>query len=502
MLASLAAAQQVGAPWPMERQDRWGTGQAVVGPGSYSTPWISTQLASGYPVSHGPCLALNNIGFFGDWAEDNLYMFDTTTGNVLGTFYALNFVVSTPAIMDWNNVFFATDAPSTGAVFSIDSTIMDFNWFCTVGATGLSPTIGPDGDIVLTSGNGVSYRWDPAGDIIWQTSGLGAARGPTVFTRDDLKVVTANGNHLTALNYADGSIAWDDNFNSPVGAPGVAPSGPIVCGCDDGTIRAIDPATGNVLWHQTALAEVRGGPGFNGGTVYVPSYDHRLYAFRMTDGHRLWSYTSSYWIEHAPTIGADGRIYFHTKYGDFYCLSPTGSLIWTIPLVGESRGPCTIGPDGTLYVGRTADDSQYSGLAIIRQQPAHVTGKIVYGDLAASAARPQATLELRVQGETTDMCSVAVTPDASGNFVADFPITFRQNGNGAAGQYTISVKVSHWLRRDVNVDLRGGQAGGVVINLINGDVNGDNAINLADLVAIASAGAPRRARRTGTRTPT
>lgn len=57
------------APWPMERQDRWGSGRAIMGPdpSTLTTPWISNKLALHMgPVSHGPALGAGGVGYFGN----------------------------------------------------------------------------------------------------------------------------------------------------------------------------------------------------------------------------------------------------------------------------------------------------------------------------------------------------------------------------------------------------------------------------------------------------
>jgi hypothetical protein len=170
----------------------------------------------------------------------------------------------------------------------------------------------------------------------------------------------------------------------------VAPNGTIVAGCDGGTVVGLNPNTGAILWTWATLGEVRGAAAFSpdGSIAYVPSYDHRIYALRVADGTRAWSYTTSMWCESTPAVDTAGHIYEHNKNGDLYSISPAGATIWQVHLPGESRGPMTVGPDGSLYVGFTGDNK--SGLAIIRQQSLSVapdslsidSGVIVSGGLS------------------------------------------------------------------------------------------------------------------------
>jgi outer membrane protein assembly factor BamB len=355
------------APWPLERQDRWGSGHAIVGPdpATLTTPWISNRLAFGFPVSHGASLGENGIGYFGDWVDNKLFKINYNTGAILGSFQAGNFVSSVPALAGPSTALFSTE---TGKIYSIDTNIMDFNWFYDVVYTGGSPNLGPNGDTVYgTSGGTVFRRGAFTGTQIWSHPGLFGVNGTVVFTRDDTKVIVTNGTWVTALNWVDGTTAWSINYGSTMRRAAVAPNGTIVVGSDSGTVYGLNPANGAVLWTWVTLDKVTGAAAFSpdGTIAYVPSYDWRVYALRVADGTRAWSFTTSHWLEHAPTVGFDGRIYVHNKVGVLYCISPAGALIWSVQLNGESRGPMTIGPDGTLYVGYTGNQA---GLAMIRQQ--------------------------------------------------------------------------------------------------------------------------------------
>jgi len=473
-------------PWPMERQDRFGHAKAISGPAVFVGPWISSTLSTGNAISHGPALGSDGIGYFGNWSTKTLYKFDWRTGQVLGTFAnTIEFVVSTPALGN-GDVFFRTEGGS-GRLFAVNTTIMDYDWFTPVEPFSGSPTIGPGGDIVVASATGNCYRLTQAGSTVWQRSGLGAARNTVVFSKDDSKVIVANGNGVTALNYADGSVAWSTNLGSAPGGVGVSASGIIVTGRADAVINGLDPTTGHVLWSFTTLGPLPTAPAFDGDFAYLTGNDTRLYKMDALTGHRVWSFTSSNFIPSPPSVGHDGRVYFHNIDANLYCVGSDGSLIWSEGLGGQSRGPMSIGNDGTLYVCRTSETSAGdSGLAIVRQTPAIVSGRLIFNDFVGTPPA-SATFQLFLRGTTTLVATAtaAIAPD--GTFTVPFSPSFFSSGAGANGIYDVSVKVGTWLRKRVSADLNGGSATGLTFSLVNGDINGDNVVSLADFAALRAA---------------
>ncbi|MDQ2987199.1 MAG: PQQ-binding-like beta-propeller repeat protein [Armatimonadota bacterium] len=395
-VASLSAMAQVG-PWPMEGQDRWGTGRALAGPdpGTQLSPWIKYRVV-GELVSHGPAIGAQGLGYFGSWIPSQVSKFSLATGSALGSFDTLgNFVQSTPAIGADGQVYLAVAANYSnsppGRVFSIDPATMDYDWVFTTSAVKVndwdsaSPRIGPDGDVVISSTTGHAWRLNETnGQPVWTKPGLEAAYHTMAFSRNDAVVYVANGSNLTALNYSDGSLAWNFNAGSEAGAPSVAPDGTVMFGCDGGTVFALNP-NGTIRWSWLTLAAVRAAPAFSSnGRAYVSGYDSRLYSFDVASGARIWSYTVAGSLRESPGVGFDGRIYVMTIGATLYCLMPDGSLSWSrVVPASEGRGPLSIGDDGTIYA---AGSGIYAITQAISSQPpeafALVRGTHVSGGLA------------------------------------------------------------------------------------------------------------------------
>src|SRR5688500_13457817 len=109
-VAALGAAQHT---WPMERQDRWGTGRALMGraPATITTPWIFKNFTTVGLTSHGPALTSDGLGYINAWVDNILTQFSQTNGAILGSFSTLNWGQSSPAVGVDGEIYVATVGP-------------------------------------------------------------------------------------------------------------------------------------------------------------------------------------------------------------------------------------------------------------------------------------------------------------------------------------------------------------------------------------------------------
>ena len=118
--------------------------------------------------------------------------------------------------------------------------------------------------------------------------------------------------------------------------------------------------------------------------------------------------------------------------------------------------------------------------ALLLTPNAGVEGTVTLQDFKGDPSRVPVTIEIRKPGTTTVVQTQTIRLKMDGTF--QFCTTL-------AGTYDIAVKASHWLRKRIaNVTLMGDAfVSGGNCSLVNGDVNGDDHINLADLLAVARA---------------
>lgn len=357
----------------MERYDRWGSARAPAGPPpeAFCTPWVLARVHTSALVSNGAAIGPDNIGYFANWQENLIIKFDRRTGQDLGSFNALNFVTSFPALGN-DYLFACSDHPDNGKLFALDTRLMDFEWFRPIGFISnsdyerTSPIIGPDGNVLVCSKGGFLKKYRSSdGSLMWQSAVSSAYRTPCM-SRDDGLVFVAGPTRLFAIDYLSGIPLWSREFGSTLGNPSTAPDGTLLVGSGDGYVNALIPQTGATRWTRQTLAAVIGAPAATDSVVYACSTDNRLYAIRLSDGVRLWSYQTSNPFFNGPVLGHDGSIYAINRSADLYKFRPDGSLIWSYDAPAQTRGNFSLDEHGTIYMG--GSDGR-DGLVMIRQQP-------------------------------------------------------------------------------------------------------------------------------------
>ena len=87
------------------------------------------------------------------------------------------------------------------------------------------------------------------------------------------------------------------------------------------------------------------------GTVYVGSYDNKIYAINP-DGTERWEFVTDGAIVSSPALAADRTIYVGSDDGKLYALrTEDGKLRWSFNTGIRVCSSPVIGRDGTIYVG-------------------------------------------------------------------------------------------------------------------------------------------------------
>jgi outer membrane protein assembly factor BamB len=127
-----------------------------------------------------------------------------------------------------------------------------------------------------------------------------------------------------ALDVRTGAQLWRTTIDEFLGLTAPATDGKLLYLLDtSGTLRALDPATGEVVW--TNFTDV---PGFNGqavvanGVVYTASFNGVVEAFDGRDGRRLFTTELGVMVHGAAPVVAGGTLYIQSNSNGLYALRP------------------------------------------------------------------------------------------------------------------------------------------------------------------------------------
>jgi outer membrane protein assembly factor BamB len=209
---------------------------------------------------------------------------------------------------------------------------------------------------------------------------------------------------VVALDAATGRERWRAHI-------GVTESSPLVVGRTiyvgswDGRLYALDPHTGDVRWSFRTGGKIKGAATSDGRTVFVGSYDGRVYAVDAATGRPRWSRAVGGPVYANPVIvgnrlvvcGLDGTV-SALDIGDGRLLwsTRTGSFVYSSAAVW--RETVYLGSyDGHLYAFRASDGHRrwsFDAGSPISGTPT-VVGGIVYFARCSACVAGQTRLDPR-----------------------------------------------------------------------------------------------------------
>lgn len=249
---------------------------------------------------------------------------------------------------------------------------------------------------------------------------------PQKETDDDIDVVALYGTPATlgqaifvpthegtlyALDAATGSQLWPPfQAGSPLIGGVVVSQDSIYFGSDHGRVYALDAATGQPLWPPFTTGEqIWSTPSLAGDTLYVTSLDGHLYALDATTGQELWSFDTGAAIASPPVVDEASGVIFVAGFDsrlraidadthEELWSATADNWFWTRPLVVD--GVVYAGSlDGNVYAIDAATGDPHWAAPFSTGEPIH-SAPVASGDLLVIVTRAGAVYAISLDTGT------------------------------------------------------------------------------------------------------
>jgi outer membrane protein assembly factor BamB len=260
----------------------------------------------------------------------------------------LGSVTSSPAKLDVVSLPIVTFA--TNSVFGVYGQL-----------TTLAPTIISQGPTF--------YRWFKDGVLLdteekyIDISATGKSGNYSLECKNLAGVVISKSVSFIGVVIQPGAKKWEFLAGGAVSSsPAIGSDGTVYVGSYDNKVYALNGATGAKKWEFLTGEGVNSSPAVGSdGTVYVGSLDNKVYALNGATGAKKWEFLTGKLVMSSPAIGSDGTVYVGSFDNKVYALDgATGAKKWAFITGNWVVTDLAIGSDGTVYVG--SDDNKVYAL--------------------------------------------------------------------------------------------------------------------------------------------
>jgi outer membrane protein assembly factor BamB/predicted phosphodiesterase len=315
---------------------------------------------------------LNNLVVFGN-SLGLIEALDRKTGKSIWKYQTQGAIYSSPVISANNLIIVGS---GDGNIYALQLKNGKLAWKAKAQKSILgSPVIQNDMVFIGASDNTFSALDLNSGKLKWQFKGVeGTVVGkPLIY---DKKIIFGSwGRHLYALDIATGNLIWKWNNGSsnrmfsPAMATPIGVNNTIYIAAPDRVLTAIDAKTGETLWRNSE-AKVRESIGLSSDSslVYGKTMQDEIVAYRTTktDQGIAWKMNVGFGYEHTPSdlIERNGKLFFGTKNGTVYCISPKNNqVIWAHKVDNSMVNTFNVINDKTVLISTM--DGKVSLLSVI-----------------------------------------------------------------------------------------------------------------------------------------
>lgn len=162
----------------------------------------------------------------------------------------------------------------------------------------------------------------------------------SVALADGVAYFGSNDTYVRALNAATGKVIWEVKIAGKVKSSPALVGSWVVIGCDDGNLYALDRKTGREAWKIPVGGKLYSSPAVAGRRVYVTGYETgRVFAGDLDKHVEAWHVDIGDKVSVTPAVG-QGLVFAGNWRGEFVALdAATGMQKWRIqPSTGPVHG--------------------------------------------------------------------------------------------------------------------------------------------------------------------
>ena len=233
------------------------------------------------------------------------------------------------------------------------------------------------------------------GAKLWEHS-VGAPPSTIVYdlaySNNKVIYATTYSPHVRALDAATGGIVWTFSpLTYCYSAPRISGGVVYVACLSDHKLYALDENTGAKLWeHDFGFGTSPYGMALADGMAFVGAFDNKVYAVDASGGGQVWEFTTGGDVQGIPTV-ANGKVFVGSDDNKLYALDEmTGAKIWDFTTGDDVRGSAAV-VGGTVYFG-SSDHKVYAlnesngaliwsftAGTVVHNSPVVVDGKVIVG---------------------------------------------------------------------------------------------------------------------------
>ena len=341
------------AVWPMlGSSPSHGSASSFLGPATNTLAW---RFANDGAIDGGVAIDVDGSVFFGT-RSGRVFALDPT-GVERWSAAHLSPVIGVPALAQSGKLYVGT---FTGVLYAFDAARGALLWSVDTHARiTTSPAVGADGNVYVGTRRGL-VAVTPQGALAWSTP-LRRIKGSSPAIGPDGTIYVATSKGSVAAVSRDGALVWVRDLGgrscSVVGSIAIR-GDRLYVGAADGNLRALDRATGAVVWAYQAGAPIESGVSLGpDGSVHFGTGNGRVIS--LADGGaaptlRWVAIVGAGKILSTPAIDRAGNVYVGGNDHEVHKLAAAnGAELWTYATRGRVRSAIAIGVGGQVFAGST-----------------------------------------------------------------------------------------------------------------------------------------------------